>query len=94
MSNSMNDDYFSFMSAKGDKGQVTRPQPVPALLDETLPRSVKPEDVVDYVEEPTIEVTESFVSDTTIQRIFKQFAAPDGATVATPDDETATGRRQ
>ncbi len=84
MSNSMSDDYFSFMSAKGDKDQGNRPQAVPALLDETLPRSVKPTDVVEYVEEPTIEVTESFVSDTTIQRIFKQFAAPDGTTVAKP----------
>lgn len=105
MRHSMGDDYFSFMSAKGDKnldGQseqpASRPKSAiskPALpdIEATLPQSVMPTDIVDYVEEPTIEVTESFVSDTTIQRIFKQFAAPDGVSVATTDTGSAGARR-
>jgi len=102
----MSDDYFSFMSAKGDKNpdnppahpairtKPAIPKPATPVVDTTLPRSVMPTDIVDYVEEPTIVVTESFVSDTTIQRIFKQFAAPDGATAANADANAAgtTGR--
>jgi hypothetical protein len=37
--------------------------------------SVLPSDTIDFVEETQIEVTESFVSDTMIQRIFKRFSA-------------------
>ena len=70
MNNSSGDDYFSFMSNKGQKAhgkqqpQTTAP---PALR-------LLPSDTVDFVEEESqIEVTESMVSDTTIQRIFKRF---------------------
>ncbi len=70
MSNSMSEDYFSFMSSKWDKRaeQTARSVAPPAT-------SVLPTDVIDFVEEPQIEVTESFVSDTMIQRIFKNFKA-------------------
>ena len=76
MSNSMNDDYFSFMSNKGqDKQRAGAPPRAGA------PRAVAPAvsavrsttDSIEFVEDGQIEVTESFVSDTTIQRIFKQF---------------------
>jgi hypothetical protein len=70
MSNSMSDDYFSFMSSKWEDKRAK--QTAPAKAPTT---SVLPSDVIDFVEEPQIEVTESFVSDTMIQRIFKRFAA-------------------
>jgi hypothetical protein len=38
------------------------------------PKPLVASDTVDFVEEPQIEVTESFVSDATIQRIFKRFS--------------------
>jgi hypothetical protein len=67
----MSDDYFSFMSNKGkDKHAKQRQRavaPPPKLLVHA--------DTFDFVEEPLIEVTESFVSDTTIQSIFKRFSA-------------------
>jgi hypothetical protein len=71
MSNSMCEDYFSFMSSKWeDKHAKQRPstKAPPAT-------SVRPSDTIDFVMEPQTEVTESFVSDTTIQRIFKRFSA-------------------
>jgi len=37
--------------------------------------SLLPSDIIDFVEEPQIEVAESFVSDTMMQRIFKRFSA-------------------
>ncbi len=74
MSNSMSDDYFSFMSNKGrekhaasrDTAAVTHPGRVAAI------GPVMPSDVIDFVDESRIEVTESFVSDTLIQRLFKR----------------------
>jgi hypothetical protein len=71
MNNSMSDDYFSFMSSKWeDKHAKQRPRIVapPAT-------SVLPSDTIDFVEESQIEVTESFESDTVIQRIFKRLSA-------------------
>jgi hypothetical protein len=71
MSNSMSDDYFSFMSSKWEDKrakQTARAVAPPAT-------SLLPTDVIDFVEDPQIEVTESFVSDTMIQRIFKNFKA-------------------
>jgi hypothetical protein len=71
MNNLMSDDYFSFMSSKWeDKHAKQRLRIVapPAT-------SVLPSDSIDFVEESQIEVTESFVSDTVIQRIFKRFSA-------------------
>ena len=71
MSNSMSDDYFSFMSSKWeDKRTKQRP---PTKAPPTT--SVLPSDTIDFVEEPQIEGTERFVSDTTIQRIFKRYSA-------------------
>jgi hypothetical protein len=66
MSNSMSDDYFSFMSEKWEKGPAKRRPPAATL--------VRPSDTIDFVEETQIEVVESIVSDTMIQRIFKRFA--------------------
>ena len=71
MSNSMSDDYFSFMSSKWEDKNAKRRQHVVA----PPAASVRPTDTIDFVEEPQIEVTESFVSDTMIQRIFKNFKA-------------------
>ena len=71
MSNSVSDDYFSFMSSKWeDKHAKQHPRIVapPAT-------SLLPSDTIDFVEEPQIEVTESPLSDTMIQRIFKRFSA-------------------
>ncbi|HLZ99487.1 MAG TPA: hypothetical protein VKP66_16245 [Steroidobacteraceae bacterium] len=71
MSNSMSEDYFSFMSSKWDnKSDKQRPRAVTAP-----PASVQPSDIIDFVEEPQIEVTESPLSDTMIQRVFKRFSA-------------------
>jgi hypothetical protein len=67
MSNSMSEDYFSFMSNKWEDKHAKQGHRAPAA------RVVLPSDTIDFVEEPQIEVTESFVSDTTIQRIFKRF---------------------
>ena len=71
MSNSMSDDYFSFMSSKWEDKRAKQRQPVVA----PPAASPLPSDIIDFVEEPQIEVTESFVSDTMIQRIFKRFIA-------------------
>ena len=71
MSNSMSDDYFSFMSSKWEdkrSKQTARSVAPPAT-------SLLLTDVIDFVEEPQIEVTESFVSDTMMQRVFKRFSA-------------------
>jgi hypothetical protein len=70
MSNSMSDDYFSFMSNKWeDKHTNQRKRAVAPPL-----KFVAHADTIDFVEESQFEVTESFVSDTTIQRIFKRFS--------------------
>jgi hypothetical protein len=71
MSNSMSEDYFSFMSSKGEDKHAKQRQPAIA----PPAASLLPTDTNDYVAEPQIEVTESFVSDTMIQRIFKRFIA-------------------
>jgi len=71
MSNSMSDDYFSFMSSKWEDKQA--PQRQRAVAPPAT--SVRPSDTIDFVKEPQIEVTESLVSDTMIQRIFKGFKA-------------------
>jgi hypothetical protein len=70
MSNLMRDDYFSFMSNKwGNKGGNPRERIVaPVAL------SLLPSDTINFEDETQIEVTESFVSDTTIQRIFKRWS--------------------
>jgi hypothetical protein len=71
MSNSMSDDYFSFMSSKWEDKRTKQRPPMKA----PPATSVLPSDTIDFVEETQIEVTESFVSDTMIQRIFKRFSA-------------------
>jgi hypothetical protein len=71
MSNSMSDDYFSFMSNKWEDKHANQHPRIVA----PPPTSLLPSDIIDFVEEPQMEVTESFVSDTMIQRIFKRFSA-------------------
>ena len=69
MSNSMMNDYFSFMSDRGESQQSKRRPPAAVQPVKTRMSA----DTIDFVEqEPQIEVIESFVSDTTIQRIFKR----------------------
>jgi len=76
MSNSMPDDYFSFMSNRGREKQTasgdTPNGKTPGRVASKGP-AVLPSDVIDFVEESQIEVTESFVSETVIRRMFKQF---------------------
>ena len=71
MSNSMSDDYFSFMSSKWEHKHANQRPPMEAPPT----TSVRPSDIIDFVEETQIEVTESPLSDTMIQRIFKRFNA-------------------
>ena len=74
MSNPMSDDYFSFMSEKWDKKDGPGRSSSPLVAAARIPPSVKPTDIIDFKsedEESQIEVTESEVSDTAIQRIFK-----------------------
>jgi hypothetical protein len=71
MSNSISDDYFSFMSSKWEDKHTKQPPPTKAPPT----TSVRPSDIIDFVEETQIEVTESPLSDTMIQRIFKRFSA-------------------
>jgi len=76
MSNSMMNDYFSFMSDKGESKQSKRRPPVAG--QPLNPRMSA--DTIDFVgEEPQIDVVESFVSDTTIQRIFNRRSTLTGA---------------
>jgi hypothetical protein len=77
MSYSRSDDYFSFMAEKQPGLPAQQIQADDAAARDAFTRT----DVVEYIEEPTIEVTESFVSDTTIQRIFSQFRAGQPVTV-------------
>jgi hypothetical protein len=71
MNNSISDDYFSFMSSKWEGKHAIQRLPTKA----PPATSLLPSDTIDFVEESQIEVTESFVSDTVIQRIFKRFSA-------------------
>jgi hypothetical protein len=77
----MSEDYFSFMSEKG-AGKHARQGNAPRDLAGTgsIPKSVQPSDVIDFEEEQSqIEVVESIISDTMIQRIFKRFAKDEAA---------------
>lgn len=70
MSNSRSDDYFSFMSRKGEPQTAARravPMPSAGFSRES--------DTIDFEEESQIEVVESIISDTMIQRIFRKFSA-------------------
>jgi hypothetical protein len=69
MNNSMSDDYFSFMSNKWEDKRARQHNRAV-----TPPKLLAHADTIDFVEESQFEVTESFVSDTTIQRIFKRFS--------------------
>jgi hypothetical protein len=71
MNNTMSDDYFSFMSSKWEDKSAKQRPPMKA----PPAASVLPSDIIDFVEESQIEVTESPLSDTMIQRIFKRFSA-------------------
>jgi hypothetical protein len=68
MSNARSDDYFAFMAAKqrGTSAEQVR-------SNASVQGAFTDSDVIEYIEEPQIEVTESFVSDTMIQRIFGRF---------------------
>jgi hypothetical protein len=69
MSNSTMDDYFAFMSDKWASKD-------PASRNSVAAAPKKPQrqsDTIDFVDESQIEVIESVVSDTMIERIFKQF---------------------
>ena len=68
MSNSMSDDYFSFMS---DRGNCKHSTPRRSAVGST-PQAVRQSDTVEFIEEPQIEVTESSISDTMIQRMFRK----------------------
>jgi hypothetical protein len=70
MSNSLSDDYFSFMSNKWEDKHTKQHGRAGAPLPKLLAHA----DTIDFIEESQFEVTESFVSDTTIQRIFKRFS--------------------
>ncbi len=62
------DDYFSFMEErKGGKN----PQKIRGAVFVT--DSFTDSDIIEFIPEPQIEVTESAVSDTMIQRIFGHF---------------------
>ena len=69
MSNSMMDDYFAFMS---DKGASKDPASRNSMAAEPK-KPLRQSDTIDFVDESQIEVIESVVSDTMIERIFKQF---------------------
>jgi len=74
MSNSMTNDYFSFMSDRGESKQSKRRPPA---AGQPL-KSRTSGDTIDFVEEePQIDVVETFVSDTTIQRIFNRRSLTD-----------------
>ena len=61
-------DYFSFMEERkcGANPQQNR-------HDVLVNNSFIESDVIEFIEEPQIEVTESVISDTMIQRVFGQF---------------------
>jgi hypothetical protein len=71
MSNSMSNDYFSFMSSKWEDKQANQRPPMKA----STTTSVRPSDIIDFVDDSQIEVTESPLSDTMIQRVFRRFSA-------------------
>ena len=78
MSNSMTDDYFFFMSNRGTgKRTETRVSRDPAAVVQS--------DTIEFVVEPPtreespIEVIESFVSDTMIERLFRRRADRTGS---------------
>jgi hypothetical protein len=73
MSNSMSNDYFSFMSDKRERKQANRRPPI--VVPRTPNRSA---DTIGFIKEPQIEVIESIATDTIIERIFKRFAKEDG----------------
>jgi len=71
MSNTRSDDYFSFMAEKrrGTNAQQIR-------NDASGQHAFIDSDVIEFIEEPQIEVTESVISDTMIQRVFGRFREP------------------
>jgi len=66
--NARSNDYFSFMEERkcGKNPQQNR---IEVLVNNSFIES----DVVEFVEEAQIEVTESVISDTMIQRVFGHF---------------------
>jgi len=70
MSNSMSDDYFSFMSNKWKINTLT------TSTQRRDDESIRPSDTLTSLRNSD-RSDESFVSDTVIQRIFKRFNAPE-----------------
>ena len=78
MSNSMGDDYFSFMSNKWEDRQAGARRRLVAHASTSLLPSDTVEFAVEsspFAAESPIEGVESFVSDTIIQRLFAGFGA-------------------
>jgi hypothetical protein len=72
MSNSMENDYFSFMSDRREQSVSKRPARHSAPLAKPLKSAdtMKSADTIDFVQETSqIEVVESIASDTMIQRV-------------------------
>jgi len=68
MRNTRSDDYFAFMAEKKhaiNAQQIGANAPGQDAFTDS--------DVVEFIEDPQIEVTESFISDTMIQRVFGRF---------------------
>lgn len=68
MSNSMSNDYFSFMA---DRKGGADAQPMHGAT--AVPNAFTDSDVVEFIEDPQMEVTESSISDTMIQRVFRGY---------------------
>jgi hypothetical protein len=68
MSNSMADDYFAFMSDKGASKDPARRKGTVAQPKESPMRA----DTIDFIDVTQIEVVESAISDTMLQRVFRR----------------------
>jgi len=68
MSNSMSNDYFSFMA---ERKRGSRVQEIHS--ETSAPNVFTDSDVIEFIEDPQMEVTESSISDTMIQRVFRCF---------------------
>jgi hypothetical protein len=66
----MSNDYFSFMA---DRKRGPDAQPIHGVTAE--PNAFTDSDVVEFIEDPQMEVTESSISDTMIQRVFRGYRA-------------------
>lgn len=73
MSNSMPNDYFSFMSDKG-KQTTLKPNAGPGVTQPLTKKSVANPDTIEFVEEISeMEVIEGTATDTMIERLFTRW---------------------